>query len=147
MQRACNLLNRKIFAICLENQMLAAGNLKDNESYKNTQKHHPLDSTGKFKNSLGALRDIRVIWTLLILPSPCRNFDPDLCKFYLLISWNIGIWDPLPPTIFWCLLWMVPYATLEIISPHCLIVVVCITGLKTKSIVHSHDLCIWTVTR
>ena len=28
-------------------------------------------------------------------PSPCRNFDPDLPNFYLLISCNIGISDPL----------------------------------------------------
>ena len=30
-------------------------------------------------------------------PPPCRNFDPDLPNFYLLISCNIGIWDPPPP--------------------------------------------------
>ena len=29
-------------------------------------------------------------------PPPCRNFDPDLPNFYLLISCNIGIWDPPP---------------------------------------------------
>ena len=27
---------------------------------------------------------------------PCRNFDPDLPNFYLLISCNIRIWGPLP---------------------------------------------------
>ena len=30
-------------------------------------------------------------------PSQCRNFDPDLPNFFLLISCNIGIWDPPPP--------------------------------------------------
>ena len=29
-------------------------------------------------------------------PPPCRNFVPDLANFYLLISCNIDIWDPLP---------------------------------------------------
>ena len=42
---------------------------------------------------------------------PCRNFDPDLPSFYLLISCNIGIWDPPPPKIFRCLLWMAPYSS------------------------------------
>ena len=27
-------------------------------------------------------------------PPPCRNFDPDLPNFYLMISCNIEIWDP-----------------------------------------------------
>ena len=31
------------------------------------------------------------------LPRPCRNFDPDLPNFYLLISCNIGISDPPTP--------------------------------------------------
>ena len=30
-------------------------------------------------------------------PPPCRNFDPDLPNFYLLISCTIGIGDPPPP--------------------------------------------------
>ena len=39
-------------------------------------------------------------------PSPCRNFDPDLPNFFLLISCNIGIWDaPSPPLKTFRLLW------------------------------------------
>ena len=38
---------------------------------------------------------------------PCRNFDPDLSNFYLLISCNIGIQDPYSPfpKIFRRILW------------------------------------------
>ena len=33
-------------------------------------------------------------------PSQCRNFDPELTNSYLLISCNIGIWDPSPTFIY-----------------------------------------------
>ena len=32
-------------------------------------------------------------------PPPCRNFDPDLTNFYLLISFNIEISDPPSPSL------------------------------------------------
>ena len=40
-------------------------------------------------------------------PPPCRNSNPDLPNFYLLISFNIEIWDP-PPKILRRFLWMDP---------------------------------------
>ena len=48
-------------------------------------------------------------WPFLNLNPPCRNFHADLPNFYLLISCNIGISDPLPPKIIQRLLWMPPY--------------------------------------
>ena len=43
----------------------------------------------------GAIHKRRWIFLpFLIFPPPCRNFDPDLPNFHLLISYNIGIWDP-----------------------------------------------------
>ena len=48
------------------------------------------------------------------LPSPCRNFEPDLPNFYLIIFCNIRISDPLPHKIFRRLLWMVPLRKLQL---------------------------------
>ena len=42
------------------------------------------------------------------LPPPCQNFDPDLPNFYLLISFNNGIWDTPPPKIFQRILLIAP---------------------------------------
>ena len=39
-------------------------------------------------------------------PPPCRNFDPDLPNFYLVISCNIEIRDPLPP-------WSIPTSFMD----------------------------------
>ena len=60
---------------------------------------------------LGAVHKRRrnSFWPFLNPNPPCRNFDADLPNFYLLISCNIGISDPLPPKIFKRLLWMPPY--------------------------------------
>ena len=50
------------------------------------------------QKTLGAVhKRRRNFLAVLIPPPPCRNFDPDLPNFHLLISCNIGIWDPPPP--------------------------------------------------
>ena len=44
------------------------------------------------------IKDVGFLWAVFDTPPPpCRNFDPDLPNFYLLISCNIGILDTPPP--------------------------------------------------
>ena len=51
------------------------------------------------KNLKGpSIKDVRIFWGhFWPPPPPCRNFDPDLPNFYLLISCNIKISDPPSP--------------------------------------------------
>ena len=62
-----------------------------------------------------SIKDVGIFWSFLIPPPlPCRNFDPDLTNFYLLISCNIGISDPPPPKICGRLfLWMALYVLIK----------------------------------
>ena len=49
-----------------------------------------------------SIKDVRIFWDIFDTPlraPPCRNFDPDLPNFYLLISCNIGISDLPTPTL------------------------------------------------
>ena len=56
-------------------------------------------------------------------PSPSQNFDPDLPKFFLLISCNTRIWDAPPPLkTFRRFLWMAP----KVMSPICPALIACI---------------------
>ena len=52
-----------------------------------------------------SIKNVGIVFDVFYTP---RYFDPDITNFYLLISCNIGILDPLPPKIFRCLLWMAP---------------------------------------
>ena len=56
-------------------------------------------------------------------PPPCRNFHPDLPKFYPLISCYIGIWDNPPPKIFRRLLCMAPNFNRHLVFGSCFLVV------------------------
>ena len=41
-----------------------------------------------------SIKDVEIFWPFLIPPPPCRNSDPNLPNFYLLIYCNIGISVP-----------------------------------------------------
>ena len=54
------------------------------------------DALLSFRRDMGpSIKDVGIFWPFLIPPPPCRNVDPDLPNFYLLILCNIRIWGPL----------------------------------------------------